>query len=30
VLAQPDIAKTFDIYCDTSAIGFGCVLMQEG
>jgi hypothetical protein len=26
VLAQPDIEKPFDVYCDTS----GCVLMQEG
>jgi hypothetical protein len=30
VLAQPDIAKPFDIYCDTSGTGLGCILMQEG
>jgi hypothetical protein len=30
VLVQPDIAKPFDIYCDTSDTGLGCVLMQEG
>jgi hypothetical protein len=30
VLAQPDIAKPFDIYCDASSTGLGCVLMQEG
>jgi hypothetical protein len=30
VLAQPDIAKPFDVYCDTSGTGLGCVLMQEG
>jgi hypothetical protein len=30
VLAQPDIEKLFDIYCDTTCIGLGCVLMQEG
>jgi hypothetical protein len=27
VLAQPGIAKSFDIYYDTSGTGLGCVLM---
>ena len=30
VLAQLDIERPFDIYCDASEIGIGCVLMQEG
>jgi hypothetical protein len=30
MLAQPDITKSFDVYCDASDTGFGCVLMQEG
>ena len=30
ILAQPNITKEFDVYCDASRIGFGCVLMQEG
>jgi hypothetical protein len=30
VLAQPDIAKSFDVYCEASGTRLGCVLMQEG
>jgi hypothetical protein len=30
VLTQPDIAKPFDVYCDTSGTELGCVLMKEG
>jgi hypothetical protein len=30
VLAQPDIAKSFDVYCDASGTNLGCVLMYEG
>jgi hypothetical protein len=30
VLAQPDIAKSFDVYCDASSTDLRCVLMQEG
>jgi hypothetical protein len=29
VLAQPDTSRTFDVYCDASGIGLGCVLMQD-
>jgi hypothetical protein len=29
VLAQPDISKPFNIYCDALGIVLGCVLMQD-
>jgi hypothetical protein len=29
VLAQSDITKPFDVYCDASGTGLGGVLMQE-
>jgi hypothetical protein len=29
VLAQPDSCKPFDVYCDASGTGLGCVLMQD-
>ena len=29
VPAQPDNTKSFDVYCDASDSGLGCVLMQE-
>jgi hypothetical protein len=30
VLVLPDLLKRFDIYCDASRQGLGCVLMQDG
>ena len=30
VLIVPDIHKNFEVYCDASQKGLGCVLMQEG
>jgi hypothetical protein len=30
VLAQPDIEKSFDVFCDASKNGLGCVLIQDG
>jgi hypothetical protein len=30
VLAQPDIMKSFDIYCDASGTGLDYVLIQDG
>ncbi|WVZ84552.1 hypothetical protein U9M48_031577 [Paspalum notatum var. saurae] len=30
VLAQPNVTKPFDVYCDAFGNGLGCVLMQEG
>jgi hypothetical protein len=29
VLAQPENNKPFDVYCDASGTGLGCVLMQD-
>src|SRR3954463_13398707 len=29
VLAPPDTMRNFDIYCDTSRQGLGCILMQD-
>jgi len=30
VLAQPNIEKPFDVFCDASKSGLGCVLIQDG
>jgi hypothetical protein len=30
ILVLPELTKKFDIYCDASRQGLGCVLMQEG
>jgi hypothetical protein len=30
MLAQPDIMKSFDVYCDASGTRLGCILMREG
>jgi hypothetical protein len=30
VFAQPDIEKSFDMFCDASDMGIGGILMQDG
>jgi hypothetical protein len=29
LFTQPDMSKPFEVFCDTSGTGLGCVLMQE-
>jgi hypothetical protein len=29
VLAQPDNSKSYDVYCDATGTGLGCVLIQD-
>jgi hypothetical protein len=30
IFTMSNITKNFDVYCDASKLGLGCVLMQEG